>query len=49
MVFKLIQAAAQTWRKLNGENQLPKVIRGVKFRDGIEADEAGNNPGHAVA
>jgi putative transposase len=36
MVFKLITAAAKTWRKLKGENQLPKVIQGVTFRDGIE-------------
>ena len=36
MVFKLVMAAAKTWRKLNGENQLPKVIRGVTFRDGVE-------------
>ena len=35
-LFKLITAAARTWRKLKGENQLPKVIQGVKFRDGIE-------------
>src|SRR4051812_20148160 len=32
----LITAASRTWRKLKGENQLPKVIQGVKFRDGIE-------------
>jgi hypothetical protein len=25
MVFKLIMAAAETWQKLKGENQLPKV------------------------
>ncbi|WP_448207483.1 IS256 family transposase [Azospirillum sp. sgz302134] len=36
MVFKLVSAAAKTWRRLQGENQLPKVIRGVTFRDGIE-------------
>jgi len=36
MVFKLVMAAAKTWRRLNGENQLPKVIRGVAFRDGVE-------------
>ena len=36
MAFKLIMAAAKTWRKLKGENQLPKVITGVKFVDGIE-------------
>jgi putative transposase len=36
MVFKLIMAAARTWRRLKGENQLPKVIDGVRFQDGIE-------------
>jgi putative transposase len=36
MVFKLVMAAAKTWRKLKGENQLPKVIQGVTFRDGVE-------------
>jgi hypothetical protein len=28
---------AQDWRRLQGQNQLPKVIKGVKFRAGIEA------------
>jgi putative transposase len=36
MVFKLVMAAAKTWRRLKGENQLPKVVEGVKFQDGIE-------------
>ena len=36
MVFKLVMAASKTWRRLQGQNQLPKVIKGVKFRDGIE-------------
>ncbi len=36
MVFKLVMAAARTWRRLKGENQLPKVIDGVRFEDGIE-------------
>ncbi|MGH9652732.1 MAG: IS256 family transposase [Bryobacteraceae bacterium] len=36
MVFKLVMAAAKTWRRLQGENQLPKVIAGATFRDGIE-------------
>jgi len=30
MVFKLVMAAAKTWRRLQGQNQLPKVIQGVK-------------------
>jgi putative transposase len=36
MVFKLVNAAAKTWRRLKGENQLPKVIQGIKFQNGIE-------------
>ena len=36
MVFKLVMAAAKTWRKLKGENQLPKVIQGVTFKNGVE-------------
>ena len=36
MVFKLVTAAARTWRRLKGENQLPKVIEGVTFTNGIE-------------
>ena len=39
MVFKLISAAAKTWRRLKGENQLPKVVRGVKFQNGVEVIE----------
>jgi transposase-like protein len=39
MVFKLIMEAAKTWRRLNGEKQLPKVIEGVRFQDGIEVIE----------
>ena len=36
MVFKLVMAAAKTWRRLKGENQLPKVVQGVTFRNGVE-------------
>ena len=35
-VFKLVMAAAKTWRRLTGENQLPKVMAGVTFQDGTE-------------
>jgi putative transposase len=38
MVFKLIQAAQSSWRRLDGQNQLPKLIEGIKFTDGIEAN-----------
>ncbi len=40
MVFKLVQAASKTWRRLNGKNQLPKVIEGIKFTDGVAANGA---------
>ena len=36
LVFKLVMAASKTWRRLKGENQLPKVVAGVTFRDGTE-------------
>jgi putative transposase len=46
MVFKLVMAAAKTWRRLMGENQLPKVIAGVRFQDGAEIFPT---PSHNVA
>ncbi len=36
MVFKLVMTAAKTWRRLKGENQLPKVVQGVTFTNGVE-------------
>ena len=36
MIFKLAESAERSWRRLNGHNQLPKLILGVKFADGIE-------------
>ena len=46
MVFKLVMAAAKTWRRLKGENQLHKVVAGVVFRDGIEVTAS---PDHRAA
>jgi len=41
MVFKLVMAAQKKWQRLNGRNELPKLIEGVRFADGIEVkDEA---------
>jgi putative transposase len=36
MIFKLAEAAERSWRRLDGHNQLPKLILGVRFADGIE-------------
>uniref|UniRef100_UPI0039A6C8A8 IS256 family transposase n=1 Tax=Rhodospirillum sp. A1_3_36 TaxID=3391666 RepID=UPI0039A6C8A8 len=43
MVFKLIMAASKSWRRLKGNNQLPKIIEGVRFRDGIQVPENETN------
>lgn len=42
MVFKLVQAAAKTWRRRKGANQLPLVIEGVTFTDGVAAGATEN-------
>ena len=36
MIFKLAEAAEKSWRRLDGHSQLPKIILGVRFTDGIE-------------
>jgi putative transposase len=36
MIFKLAEAAERSWRRLDGYNELPKLILGVRFADGIE-------------
>jgi putative transposase len=36
MTFKLAQSAETSWNRLRGYNQLPKIMMGVKFKDGIE-------------
>ena len=39
MVFKLVTAAAKTWHRLKGENQLPKVVQGVTFTNAVEVTD----------
>jgi len=36
MMFKLGQCAEKTWRRLRGFSELPKVVAGIQFIDGIE-------------
>ena len=43
MVFTLVRAASKTWRKLNGTNQLPRVIEGVTFTNGVAQIDATQN------
>lgn len=40
MVFTLVQAAARKWRRLKGANQLPLVVEGVIFNDGVASRDA---------
>ena len=42
MVFKLVQATAQIWRRLKGAKQLPRVIEGVIFADGVAGRDIEN-------
>jgi hypothetical protein len=32
-------AAAKAWRRLKRETRLPKAVRGVTFRNGVEATD----------
>jgi len=36
--------AAKTWQRLKGENQLPKVVAGVTFRNGVEVPTRQSRP-----
>jgi len=40
----MVNAAAKTWRRLKGENQLPKIVQGVKFQNGIEVIKNAGSP-----
>jgi hypothetical protein len=42
MVFKLVNAAAKTWRRLKGENQLPVEARALRRREKYRAYLLGN-------
>ena len=49
MVFKLIEAAQRNWRRLDGPNQLPKVLLGAKFSDGLEVATPADRQPEAAA
>jgi transposase-like protein len=49
MVFKLVEAAQKGWRRLDGHNQLPKLILGVKFTDGLDTAAKPDNAPPATA
>ncbi|MCL4689358.1 MAG: hypothetical protein KJ007_12390 [Burkholderiales bacterium] len=39
MIYKLGMSAEKNWYRLRGFEWLAKVIRGVKFRDGLEVQQ----------
>ena len=49
LVFKLVEAAQKSWRRLDGCNQLPKLVLGVRFTDGIEVDPNSDREPNAAA
>ncbi len=49
MVFKLVDAAQKSWRRLDGHNQLPKVVLGAKFKDGLEIERTTDHQPKAAA
>ncbi len=49
MVFKLVDAAQKSWRRLDGHNQLPKVVFGAKFKDGLEVVQTADRQPQAAA
>jgi putative transposase len=36
MAFKLMISAQTKWRKLDGANRMPEIIKGIAFKDGIK-------------
>jgi hypothetical protein len=43
-MVKLIEAAQKTWRRLDEHNQLPKVVLGATFSNGLEVETANHQP-----
>jgi putative transposase len=42
MIFKLAEAAEKSWHRRDGHNQLPKIILGIRFADGMEVVRSQN-------
>ncbi|MFM7841176.1 MAG: IS256 family transposase [Nitrospira sp.] len=49
MVFKLVEGAQKTWRRLDGHALLPKLILGVKFTNGLDVIAMANDRQTATA
>ena len=40
MVFKLVESAAKRWHRVRGYQQIPDVLNGIIFQDGVRVDAA---------
>ena len=40
MVFKLMMSDKRKWRRISGPSQLPEIIDGIEFKDGIKQIQA---------
>jgi transposase-like protein len=49
LVFKLVQSAQKRWLRIRGFKRLAEVIEGVKFKDGIRADQKDDSATHQDA
>jgi putative transposase len=49
MIFKLGMGAERSWKRLRGFQWLAKLIGGVKFRDGIEAQQGVRKASHQTS
>ena len=49
MAFKRVEVARRSWRRLGGPNQLPKVVLGAKFSDGLEVATPADRQTEAAA
>lgn len=38
MIFKLVNETGKTWKKIKGYPLIPKVVKGIRFVDGEEAE-----------
>ena len=48
MIYKLGMSAKKRWHRIWGFHYLAKVIKGVKFRDGVEVSSNTDNNRSAV-
>jgi hypothetical protein len=39
MVFKLYQSAAKRWHRLRAAHDLPEVMHGIVFKDGLRIEQ----------